>query len=73
MCSNASEIAAGILKFGMHGPRNNKTRGRVVRNQGNTFPDKKGFTTQDILWAIGVWSVILTLSPVVVFYLLMVN
>jgi hypothetical protein len=44
-----------------------------VRNQNNTFPDKQGFTTQDILWAIGIWSVILTLSPVVVFYLLMVN
>jgi hypothetical protein len=47
--------------------------GRVVRNQGNTFSDEKGFTTQDILWAIGVWSVILTLSQVVVFSLLMVN
>ena len=28
---------------------------------------------QDILWAVGIWSVILTLSPVVVFYVLMVN
>ena len=28
---------------------------------------------QDILWALGVWSVILSLSPVVVFYVLMVN
>lgn len=31
-----------------------------------------GFTTEDILWAVGIWSVILTLSPVIVFYMLMV-
>jgi hypothetical protein len=30
------------------------------------------FTTEDILWAAGIWSVILTLSPVIVFYMLMV-
>jgi len=28
---------------------------------------------QYILWALGVWSVILSLSPVVVFYVLMIN
>jgi hypothetical protein len=33
---------------------------------------QKGFTTADILWAIGIWSVIITLSPVIVFYMLMV-
>ena len=38
----------------------------------NTIPDQRGFTTEDILWAVGIWSVILTLSPVVVFYMLMV-
>ena len=38
----------------------------------NTFPEPQGFTAQDILWALGVWSVILTLSPVIVFYMLMV-
>jgi hypothetical protein len=32
-----------------------------------------GFCIQDIIWAVGVWSVILTLSPVVMFYVLMVN
>jgi hypothetical protein len=31
-----------------------------------------GFTMEDILWAAGIWSVILTLSPVIVFYMLMV-
>jgi hypothetical protein len=40
---------------------------------GCSFAEQPGFSTQDILWALGVWSVILTLSPVVVFYVLMVN
>ena len=31
-----------------------------------------GFTPEDILWAVGIWSVILCLSPVIVFYTLMV-
>jgi len=30
------------------------------------------FSTQDVLWALGIWSVILGLSPVVAFYMLMV-
>ena len=34
--------------------------------------EPQGFTTEDILWALGIWSVILSLSPVIVFYLLMV-
>jgi len=33
---------------------------------------EQSFTTEDILWAAGIWSVILTLSPVIVFYMLMV-
>jgi hypothetical protein len=36
------------------------------------IPEQRGFSTGDILWAVGIWSVILTLSPVVVFYVLMV-
>jgi hypothetical protein len=31
-----------------------------------------GFTTEDILWALGIWSAIICLSPVIVFYMLMV-
>ena len=38
----------------------------------NTLSDQQGFTTEDVLWAVGIWSVILTMSPVVVFYMLMV-
>ncbi|WP_283812838.1 hypothetical protein [Bradyrhizobium tropiciagri] len=36
------------------------------------FVAEPGFTTEDILWAVGIWSVILTLAPVIIFYLLMV-
>jgi len=34
--------------------------------------DHQGFATEEILWAVGIWSVILTLSPVIVFYMLRV-
>jgi hypothetical protein len=52
-------------------------RGGVVDTQNNPIPEQQGieqqgFTTEDILWALGVWTVILSLSPVVVFYVLMV-
>ena len=40
--------------------------------ENNTLPDQQGFTTEDVLWAVGIWSVILTMSPVVLFYMLMV-
>jgi hypothetical protein len=38
-------------------------------------PNRKwgGFCIQDIIWAVSIWSVIPTLSPVVMFYVLMVN
>ena len=35
-------------------------------------PAAAGFTMEDMLWAAGIWSVVLTLSPVIVFYMLMV-
>ena len=41
--------------------------------ENNTLPEQQGFTTEDILWAVGIWSVILSLSPVVVFYVLTVH
>lgn len=34
--------------------------------------EPKGFTVADILWAIGIWSVLLTMSPVIFFYMLMI-
>jgi hypothetical protein len=43
-----------------------------VNSQNNPVAEQQGFTTEDILWALGIWSVILSLSPVVVFYVLMV-
>ena len=73
MCSNASEFAAGFLKFDAYCLRNNKKRGGVVSSQDNQLFEEPVFSTEDILWAIGVWSAILALSPVIVFYLLMVN
>ena len=39
---------------------------------GNPVVEARGFTTEDIVWAIGIWSVILCLSPVIMFYVLMV-
>jgi hypothetical protein len=43
-----------------------------VTTQNNPFPERQDFSTQDILWAVGIWSVILSLSPVIMFYMLMV-
>lgn len=47
--------------------------GSVVSTQDHQYPEQQGFSTADIVWALGIWSVILSLSPVVVFYVLMVN
>jgi hypothetical protein len=33
---------------------------------------QKFFTTEDVLWTLGIWSVIISLSPVIAFYMLMV-
>jgi hypothetical protein len=44
----------------------------IMSNQNDSFPEERGFSTPDILWAVGIWSVILSLSPVIVFYVLMV-
>lgn|GEM_PF-5219386 len=52
-------------------PSRIKTRGGVVNIETN-FSDQARFSTQDILWALGIWAVILGLSPMVVFYMLMV-
>jgi hypothetical protein len=38
----------------------------------STVIEVRGFTWADILWAIGIWSVIVCLSPVIMFYMLMV-
>jgi len=45
----------------------------LAAEQRDLAAEQRGFTIADILWAIGIWSVILSLSPVVVFYVLMVN
>jgi hypothetical protein len=43
-----------------------------VNNETNPIFEQQGFRTEDILWALGIWSVILALLPVIVFYMLMV-
>jgi hypothetical protein len=54
--------------------RKKKTRGVVTAKIAkNSSSEQQGFCTGDVLWAVGIWSVILTLSPVVIFYVLMVN
>ena len=47
--------------------------GGVMEIENNSFADQQAFSTGDILWAVGVWSVILSLSPVVMFYVLRVH
>jgi hypothetical protein len=44
-----------------------------VTIESNQLSEQPRFSTQDIIWALGIWSVILGLSPVVMFYVLMVN
>jgi hypothetical protein len=43
-----------------------------VTFQEHRVPEQQGFGTEDMLWALGIWSVILSLSPVILFYMLMV-
>ena len=43
-----------------------------MNTENNPIPEQRGFTTEDILWALGIGSVSLSLSPVAVFYMLMV-
>jgi hypothetical protein len=45
----------------------------AIQTQDKAHANWGGFLLQDVLWAVGVWSVILILSPVVMFYVLMVN
>jgi hypothetical protein len=40
--------------------------------QNSAIPEQQGFSIQDVLWALGIWSVIVSLSPVIMFYMLMV-
>jgi len=43
-----------------------------VALQDNPYPDRQGFSTEDIIWAVGIWSTILTLAPMILFYMAMV-
>jgi hypothetical protein len=54
------------------GPQGVATEGVAAQGYATQGVATQGFTTEDILWALGIWSVILSLSPVIVFYMLMV-
>jgi len=43
-----------------------------IRAQARSVIEVRGFTWADICWALGIWSVIVCLTPVIVFYMLMV-
>jgi hypothetical protein len=43
-----------------------------VRASARSVIEVRGFTWADIFWALGIWSVIVCLSPMIVFYMLMV-
>jgi len=43
-----------------------------VRAPAPSVIEVRGFTWADIFWALGIWSVIVCLSPVILFYMLMV-
>lgn len=78
MCSNPREIATRNFKTSRVSfvPISEEIAGAFVNSQNEVASHydagQQGFTTEDILWAAGIWSVILTLSPVIVFYMLMV-
>ena len=64
------DFKAGRLSWS---PQQDKKRGGASwKSKTILLPEQQGFTTEDILWAVGIWSVLLTMSPVVVFYMLMV-
>jgi hypothetical protein len=44
-----------------------------IQTQDKAHAKWGGFLLEEVLWAVGVWSVILTLAPIVMFYVLMVN
>ena len=47
-------------------------QGFLRQNFAQQSSEQQGFTAEDILWALGIWSAIICLSPVIVFYMLMV-
>ena len=54
------------------GPSRQQQQRGGVNMEDYPVPEQRGFTTEDIVWALGIWSVIVCLSPVIVVYMLMV-
>ena len=55
-----------------HPHKSQENAGGLVTVRNHSSRQYRPFSTQDVLWALGIWSVILGLSPVVAFYMLMV-
>jgi hypothetical protein len=74
---NQNQLATGLLRPLVYRRDNKKKiRRRVMDNTEADDDSRLGrdrFCVQDIIWAVGIWSVILTLSPIVMVYVLMVN
>ncbi len=60
-------VAAQIVTMPM-----SHRQGFTAASFADRTPTNQGFTTEDIIWALGIWSAIICLSPVIVFYMLMV-
>lgn len=69
---NVSEIATGFLKAIAYDCREITRNAGAFVNTRHLVSEQRAFSTEDILWAIGIWWVILTLTPVIIFYILMV-
>jgi len=66
------EITTGFLKPVAYDGLTARSAGAFVHTQNSPAGKQQSFTTEDIIWALGIWSVIICLSPVIVFYMLMV-
>ncbi len=49
-----------------------KKTGGVMTAKNQSYCESWRFSAQDVLWALGIWSIILCLSPFIAFYVLMV-
>jgi hypothetical protein len=69
-----SKLQPVFLEFDAYQCRHkSKNAGAYVTASNYPYREQQRFSTEDVLWALGIWSVILCLSPVIAFYVLMVG
>jgi hypothetical protein len=68
-CERNCERELKNIRVSIASPKN---MGRIMHKEFDSISDQQRFRTEDILWALGIWSVILTLLPVIILYMLMV-